>query len=205
MKDGSTSELRKYLAAADLTNKEALNEYSTLIQGVELCDSFFSEQLLKESPKMGATQGILAMQARMLLFSATRMALSGHAAATLPLLRTSLEAACYSYMVGHDSDKETIWLNRHKSEEAGRACRRAFTSAVTDAAKLIEAQDGVSVGTQQLISGAYQASIDFGAHPNPKSVLPHLRIDKEREDGKIEVGLHHHKHYTVYQYQHRTN
>jgi hypothetical protein len=62
------------------------------------------------------------------------MALSGHAAATFPLFRTAMEAACYAYLMKDNEDLEKVWLDRHTSPEALKKSRKAFTSAVKEAA-----------------------------------------------------------------------
>lgn len=121
------------------------------------------------------------MHSFMLWTAAVRMAMSGHAAATFPLFRTALEAACYAYLMKDDQDLEKVWSDRHLSPEALKKSRRTFTSAVRDAAGKIDA--GASTPKfQKWVMDAYDAAIDHGAHPNPESIYRHLNPPKDAGD-----------------------
>lgn len=45
-----------------------------------------------------------------------------------------MEAACYAYLMKDNEDLEKVWLDRHTSPEALKKSRKAFTSAVKEAA-----------------------------------------------------------------------
>lgn len=110
---------------------------------------------------------------------AVRVALSGQAVAIFPLLRHGLECACYAHAISQRPELADVWKDRHRSEETFKACRNAFAGAVADTAR--------SVGERQpelgsLINDTYQASIDFGAHPNARSLLLHTSI-RDVEEG----------------------
>ena len=117
------------------------------------------------------------------------MATTGHSASTFPLFRTSLEAACYAYNIWSQPELEQVWLDRNNDEKAHRKSRRAFTSAVKDTAKHLATRSFVWPGTEDWINTAYNHSIDFGAHPNPKSILPGVTMDDQRDDGMVGMNL----------------
>lgn len=179
----------KYFIDADENTSELLASDSSLIAGLRQFYAFFVEELFTVELTMTPAQALLAMNAFMLYLSAIRVALSGHEAATFPLFRTALETASYSYLISTKPDLENIWLKRNASSEALKTCRKTFASAVKDAAKSIQAQDRVSEGTEKWINFAYDAAIDFGAHPNPRSVLPHIRFDHDRSDEHVGLSL----------------
>lgn len=53
----------------------------------------------------------------------------------------------------------------------------------------IQKKPWIGHGTDDWINELYDAVIDFGAHPNAKSVLPYLSIDDDRNDGHATVSL----------------
>jgi hypothetical protein len=136
---------------------------------------FFPRTLWGGEMAMSPTQFFLSMNAFMLYTSAVRVALSGHVAATFPLFRTALESACYAYLMGEDDSLEAIWSNRHASPQADKACRGKFTGAVKATAASIERSGNASPGTEKWFNDCYQGAIDFGAHPNPRSVYRHIQ------------------------------
>jgi hypothetical protein len=115
------------------------------------------------------------------------VALSGHPASTYPLFRASLEAACYAFIMSEDNALERVWNDRHDSEEASTKCRRRFTPAVKETARIFEDAQPEQ-GFADLITEAYQASIDFDAHPNPRSIYHHVRLS-DRAGGTQLVEL----------------
>ena len=110
-------------------------------------------------------------------------------AAMFPLLRTALEASCYAMLVGDSEELREIWLKRNSTPDALRTSRRAFRSAVADAAKHIQAKSRVGPNTEAWIKQAYDEAIDFGAHPNPKGIWPYVRFSKNHPDGRDHVSV----------------
>jgi hypothetical protein len=130
---------------------------------------------------------VLSMNAYMLFLAGVRVAMTGHVAACFPVLRTALESACYGFLIAKDADLSAVWADRHKDADSKKVCRKAFGSAVTDVAKLVEREQP---GGGQWLSDAYDAAIDFGAHPNIKSVFGHVRILEDvPEDPYFRVNL----------------
>jgi hypothetical protein len=109
------------------------------------------------------------------------MALSGHEAAVYPLLRTALESACYALVITRKPELAATWSARHDGDAERKASRRAFASAVSDAADFVSCwQQGLGAYVLEL----YDANIDFGAHPNTRSVMDHVHempADQEQE------------------------
>ncbi len=115
----------------------------------------------------------------MLLNAGIRIALTGHAAAIFPTLYTALESACYAYRMIEDEKLEKMWADRHQNAEKRASVENTFTSAVNDAARSINAQQA---GSGAWIYDIYQPAIDFGAHPNPRSILLHLKFSPDDGD-----------------------
>jgi hypothetical protein len=174
--------LRDYIAAGNETTNQVLQSGSSFVSALEEFDDFFTKHLwAADDIEMSPTQAFLSMHAFMIHLSAVRMALSGHAAATFPLFRTAVESACYAYVISEDDALERIWSDRHKSDEALRKCRKHFTPAVSEAARSIEATQPEK-GFAAWLNECYQSAIDFGAHPNPRSIYHHVQIPDRTGD-----------------------
>ena len=179
----------KYFAAAAETEKELLESASPFVEALRGYHRFFAEHVFAEQDRNSPVQCLLAMHAFMVYLGSLRVTFSGHASAAFPLFRTALESACDAFLIGEKANLEDVWLSRNRSAEALKSCRRAFVSAVKVAAASIQKKSWIGAGTEDWIRETYDAAIDFGAHPNPKSVWPYVAVDDEREDGHVAVSL----------------
>lgn len=147
-------------------------------------DELIRERLFGVDIDLGIHPMNLTLASYYSFLAAVRVAISGQAAGVFPLLRQGLECACYAYRMTEDEQLVDIWLRRHKDAEHEKFCRKSFGSAVSDTSRSI-GQKQAELGT--LVSELNQASIDFGGHPNLKSVLPHMSL-KDLEE-HVEVAL----------------
>jgi len=183
--------LEDYFEAGDSNTKEFLAD-KVFVAAVNRTYEFFASELFVKGNGLKAAASVLALNSFMLWMASLRMALTGHAAASFPLFRTALESACYGYLIQKDEAKERLWLARHSSEKDTAACRGAFTPAVREVAKAINT---VQPGSGDIILQIYENAIDYGAHPNTKSVLPNLRSEPDTDPKfwRLQlVGVHNH-------------
>jgi hypothetical protein len=162
---------RSYVRAGEETTAELLEDNPQILVVFDEFDVFFRERFWEESAGLSPQATLLALHSYMMLLGGLRMALTGHAAATYPLYRTALESACYAYLMATDDTYERAWINRHKNKDAARVCRAKFRAAVDDTASAV---NKVQPGSGDVVTEAYQAAIDYGAHPNPRSIFPHM-------------------------------
>ncbi len=151
-----------------------------LMYMIHQMDRIFHEEIFDHEFDVPPTASLLAMNAYIMLLNAVRQALSGHTVSVFPVIRTALESACYAYLIAHDEAMENIWLDRHTSESARQRCRNMF-----NAKKAANTLKAVSLEMAEYVMALYEASIDFGAHPNRKAVLNHLA-----EIGDLGAGFH---------------
>ena len=178
-----------YFAAARDVEKELLDGEFPLVAGIRKYHDFFVDHVFSETNPLSPVPALLAMNAFMIFLSSIRVAMSGHGAAMFPLLRTALEASCYALLIGDSNEHREIWLKRDSTPEARKLCRRKFRSAVSDAAKRIQAKRWAGSNTEEWIKQAYDAAIDFGGHPNPMGVMPYVRANKDHPDGYHHISL----------------
>lgn len=178
-------DLLTYISVGNETTHSVTHSKCSLYKGVETYYDFFRNEFLPTEQLGTPVAAFLTLNAFMLYTSSIRMTLTGHVAAVPPLFRTALESACYSFLIKKDPKAESIWLSRHKDEASLVACRKYFGNAVKKVASLI---GEYSPSNEKWINEGYQTTIDFGAHPNPKSILEHLSTT-DRDDNFYQVDL----------------
>jgi len=174
-----------YLASADDTTKALLASDGPWLEAIRRTHDFFPSVLWTQESPMKPVPMMSAMNAFMLLLASFRVALSGHPAAVFPLVRTSLEAACYAFLMNSDPELEQIWLDRHRDVEGLAKCRKAFTPAVKNTSAAI---NQIQDGSGDFIRQMYEAAIDFGGHPNVSSVMRHLSLRETEEQNHVNLA-----------------
>ncbi|PCC99183.1 hypothetical protein [Halopseudomonas pelagia] len=172
--------LQDYLVATLENAQDHAAEPPQLMYLVDQMDRIFQEEIFGREFNASPTAGVLVMNSYTMLLSGVRQALSGHVVSTFPITRTALESACYAFIIARDEKKADIWFQRHASKTAHKDCRDAFTVA-----KAVKELKAINSGMAEYVQAYYDASIDFGAHPNRKSVIDHLK-----DTGSIGEDLH---------------
>ena len=178
-----------YFDSAREIEKEFLDSNPPLLSALRTHHHFFAKYLFSDQASMSPFQSLLSLHAFTMHLCSIRIAISGHGAATFPLFRVALEASCYAFLIGETPELEKIWLERNTTEDALKACKKQFRSAVKEAAAKIQSMEWASSTTQDWITEAYQAAIDFGAHPNPKAIFPYVRLDQSDPKAHVVVSL----------------
>ena len=107
--------------------------------------------------------------------AAARAALSGHVPEVYMLSRGAIENAAYALYIQTDQSRFLIWANRDDSDEARKACRKAF--AISTVLKDIEQK--LNLDVYKITNELYERSIDSGAHPNALSHFANIEIVEE--------------------------
>lgn len=162
-------DLHDYLSATTRVAESHAKEAPQLMYLVHQMDQIFQQEIFAHEFDGDAIAGLLIVNAYTMLLSSIREALSGHVVATFPISRTALESACYAFLIACDGTRADVWFNRHDSEEAHKNSRDVFTVA-----KAVKALRPVCATMAEYVEALYAASIDFGAHPNRKTVINHL-------------------------------
>lgn len=121
---------------------------------------------------------LLATNTHSLYLSALKLTISGQSSSVYPILRVSCENAVYALMIHNNIELAEIWTNRHKDEESYKKNITAFSPAIKKLRKRLEEYDEKSNDTKyaEHILGLYDAVIDFGSHPNPKTIQNNSEI-----------------------------
>jgi hypothetical protein len=88
--------------------------------------------------------------------------------------RGMLENAAYAVHIHRDPSLATVWLNRHQDEAGMKASKKAFQHiAVTASVAAANQHAG------KRFEDLYQRTIDWGGHPNERSVTGNMKMIEE--------------------------
>ncbi|MEQ8701472.1 MAG: hypothetical protein RLT05_33545 [Bauldia litoralis] len=104
--------------------------------------------------------------------SAVEHAMSGQVAEVFAPGRLALEYAAYALRICTQEELAEVFLKRHDSEAALKACKSAFR-----AEKLVRAIGELDVPGADRFEKLYQRAVDYGAHPNERAITGSLSID----------------------------
>ena len=179
----------EFFAKSEESTNQTLIEHREAVKILRRIHGTFHQILEATEKEAKVGQVLLLMSAMMTWLASIREASTGHLSASMPLFRASLEAACYAYRIWEEVELYDVWLNRHNNEESRKLCRKRFSSAVRDTARNIVNRDFVWCGTEEWIMTGYENAIDFGAHPNLKSIQTSLQVDEHRIDNMVSISL----------------
>lgn len=175
----ASGDLNEYLDMANRVTEAMREGYPDLIKVVEGLSRTWHNDVFGGELTIDPFSAIPFMQSNFLWCASVRTALSGHPMAVFPILRASLEAASYAYLMNRSEKMRDAWAFRDRSEEDRKAARRLFTPAVSDTAKALGTSErGFGVHLKAL----YEDAITFGAHPNPKFAFQHWAHTGESDD-----------------------
>lgn len=183
MDDPTNNFLQVYLDGTDSVSKDVRKENPATLQLLNECVNKIGEQVINWK-ELGSTAQKLALQSQAIFLAAIRIAISGHPAAIHSSLRTALECASYALLIAQGKPAtETVWENRHKDQETLKKHRKSFGPAVELAAAEVGKHQA---DLQEYIKALYNVCIDFGAHPNPRGLDPHVKNDRGESESEYD-------------------
>lgn len=110
-------------------------------------------------------------------FAAVRLSCSGQITEMWVLLRACLENSLYAFYISENPELAKVWTERHDNEDTKRKCKKAFV--VKNIWNDLEAK---SKSIAKEAKSVYEQSIDWGAHPNERTLFPNL-VEKPEGSG----------------------
>jgi hypothetical protein len=118
--------------------------------------------------------------------AAAGLATAGQAAEAYVLNRSVLENAAYALHLNRDQTLRKIWLNRHVDAASLEACSNALSHR-----KVQKTVTAVNRHAGQRFEKLYQLTIDFGGHPNERSVTGNMKM-QDQKDRRIMLAIMQH-------------
>lgn len=166
-------ELGYFLRLANDCCNEALNELKEPLQFLGDVDSLYMDFIQDAGGIKPATASILLLNAHASFRAAMRLAFSGQLLPVFMILRGSIESALYANAIVGNPGLQDIWLNPDSDEKGRQRCREEFTTGKIFR-YLSKAHDREF---SDRLREMYDSTIDFGAHPNNRSLISSTRIE----------------------------
>lgn len=181
-KSNGDDSFRAFLTACTENQDEVLAQNSSYVAMMDALDSFLLTHITNPSVvPSDLVMHALRINSRFMLMTGFRIGLTGHAAGVYPTLRTALENACYAFLMSQDESLSDVWMKRSLSVDHTKAFKKAFKQPIADARDLIDKLHPNNLGTWMY--ELYQASMEFGAHPNALTVVLHTRFSDDEATG----------------------
>ncbi|ABO59773.1 hypothetical protein LA345_40465 (plasmid) [Burkholderia vietnamiensis] len=164
---------KDYNVAAEESVRDAFNSPTTELRFFEKVVDLFPQTVLAGEVTGPIEAHMLSLNAFQILLAGGRIALTGHASAMFPVLRTALESACYAFMILARPELAQVWRERHESNSKMDKCRSTFSNAI----KVVSRECSWTPEGKQRLLDTYQGMIDYGGHPNPHSIFHAVSID----------------------------
>lgn len=171
-----------YLKAANESEVECLIEHKDVVAFFTELDEHFrtlATGLVHDDANHGVSH-LLAMNAHASFLAAAGTAMRGQFAPTFMIIRGALESALYAFLASLDRKDAEIWLKRSENLEA---CRSLFT--VNRAVQKLSHDPTLA----SMVRSSHQWLIEFGAHPNPLSIMGNVLFDSESDPQYHKITL----------------
>lgn len=176
--------LFNFIQVAQDTTAETIKNLPEALEYLSQIDLLFREFISNAGNPSSPIAAVLLMNAHASFRAAIRLTISGQLPPVFMALRGAIESALYANAMVIDKNLQDIWLQRHRDEEARNRCKNSFTTK--QLFKYLKTAHGSEF--VDAIHDHYESTIDFGAHPNNRSLLSHIRLT-ELEGGAHAVEL----------------
>jgi len=114
--------------------------------------------------------------------AAIRLAIATEIPEAYMVLRGTLENSLYGWYLHKNKSLTDVWLKRHDSEASMKEVKKKFhVRAILDLLKKNHNRLG------RMANVLYERCIDFGAHPNERSLSASLKITEEQKGIKFDL------------------
>jgi len=141
--------------------------FELLIKATEIFSD--ASELLSWSTLDGLIACSLFGRAAGCFLGAVRLSCSGQLTETWVLLRACLENSLYAFYIFKNPKRAEIWIDRHKDEGSKQKCKETFLIR-----NIWDELKAKSPSIAREMKDFYNKSIDWGAHPNERSLSPNL-------------------------------
>ncbi len=178
--------LTDYLSASASVSESAISENEQAMECCHVIDRVLREAVDSVSEGAPPAAQLLNMHSRILYCSAVRAALAGDLSPLAPILRASLESACYAQEIQIDPSLQDVWMKRHDGKDERKKSRQVFGSGVIQ--NVCKRLSALIQGDPRIITEHYDRLVDYGAHPNVAAVLHGASMRETDDHWIIERG-----------------
>lgn len=167
------------------------NQYGTvakkpIYRALSAVDELFyrmSDGWLNPVDEIGA---MLFLRTHSAFRAAAGLASAGQAAEAFVVNRACLEYAAYALHLHRNVPVRIVWLDRHKDAASLEASQNALSYR-----KVFKTVEAANRDAAKRFESLYQTAIDFGGHPNERSVTGNMKmVDEPDRRAMLAVMLH---------------
>ncbi|WP_315764520.1 MULTISPECIES: hypothetical protein [unclassified Bradyrhizobium] len=170
-----SSDIHAYLRAAEAAERDSLVEHKSLLAFAGELDQHFRTLVTGRAYCSHPAIALLGMNAHASYLAVLSTALRGQSPPTFMVVRGCIESASYAFLIGDDQSDGDVWVRR---EEEPQAVKARFTVN-----RAVQKLTSVDPNLGKLLKSSYDWTIEFGAHPNKRSILDHLREGDPHPEG----------------------
>ncbi len=175
--------LSLFFALADYNSRASFVQLQAFHkQLVAIEDVFFAADALQSNEDELVTR-LLISGAQSAFRGAARLAYSTQVAESYMVGRGCIESAAYAHLVHRVAGLDEVFLRRHDDGESLKKSKTEFKWA-TARGRLEEFSPQVSERAQ----GLYSHAIDYGGHPNERSLTQRIKEFPNGDSTKYEIG-----------------
>lgn len=172
-KDKLTQDIEESFCNIGVSFIDLKPHFELLQKAYEIFDRAFT--LIYSDTPDGLVAHLLFGRTSSCFLGAAMLSCSGQLTETYTLLRAIIENTLYAFYIFGNPKRATIWEERHKDEDCTKKCRETFNiRSIWD--ELKKRSRSLEKDTRRF----YNMAIDYGAHPNERSVFTNIR---SRQDG----------------------
>lgn len=166
-----TDELTKFLDAARSNQWGTFWNKRSAVGKLIAIDAQFMKASKDWMNPQSEIAALLLLRCHAAFRAAAGLAMAGQAAEAYVQCRAMLEYAAYAVHIYRDPPLGTLWLNRHQDPVSMEAQKRAFSHR-----KVLASVTGANAHAGKRFENLYQLTIDFGGHPNERSVTGNMKM-----------------------------
>jgi hypothetical protein len=175
----SDDSLSKFLENAFSNSLATFVRKPTEFQRLSRLDQAFFRIADNLNETRAVVASLLLMSSHSAFRSACGLAMSGSSTGTFPSLRQCLESSLYALHINQNQILGELWIHRYENDNSLKLVRKKFSYG--------KIKSTLKNNDQQLytiISNLYERTIDFGGHPNERSITSSMTMthDGQRTD-----------------------
>ena len=151
-------------------------QYSVL-KNIDQCFSKIAENFTTSSDLL---EPLFFIRSHSAYRAGSQLAMSGQSTESFCLFRSCLESALYGLHINNNSALGEVWIQRHQNEKALKKVRGSFANRA-----IMNTLDEVDPNLCKTVSTLYDRTIDFGGHPNERSITSNLLMASNDTDVQI--------------------
>jgi hypothetical protein len=171
-----TDELSKFWDAARSNQFGTFVKKRPIYERLVAIDGAFTEVSKRWTNPQSELAAMLFLRCHSAYRTAAGHAAAGQAVESYVMDRAMLEAAAYALHIFREPALGMVWLNRHQGQASREAARSAFSHRKVHATVAATNQHA-----GERFEMLYQRTIDFGGHPNERSVTGNMSMVEEAD------------------------